>query len=474
MRTRHVAAWLVGALLLGCDAPATLRPNIVLIIGDDHAYPDAGFMGSKVARTPNLDRLAAEGTVFTTAYNTSSVCRPSLLSLLTGLQPYPASLWLGRLERRGLARRAGAIRYLDTLPGLLKSRGYRSFQAGKLWEGSRFEEAGFTAGTKTGAPGGGPMVQLVGGESGLQVGRTTMAPVFEFLRDAAGEPFFLWFAPMLPHRPFDAPPEARARYEGERLSESALGYYANVSRLDDAVGDLLDELDTREITDRTLVVYLSDNGWDPSGDLDVGRGRELGGVAGKMSMHELGFRTPMVFRWPGRVPAGVVRDDLVSTLDLFPTLLDYAGDAGDAGDAGAARPPGREGIDLRAAVEHGAALPARTLYGWMEHALPSRIPPTTKHWRAQEREAFFARSPRWHYIHFPARADDGGRAQPAEAELYDLRADPAESRNVAAAFPQELRSLAAGVERWRLQALARLPEKASPEAAWRDPARAAP
>lgn len=471
MSTRRAAAWLAGALLLGCGAPAPSRPNIVLIIGDDHAYPDAGFMGSDVARTPNLDRLAAEGTVFTTAYNTSSVCRPSLFSLLTGLQAYPARLWLGRLERRGLVRSAGSIRYLDTLPGLLKRRGYRSFQAGKLWEGSRFEEAGFTAGTKTGAPGGGPMVQLVGGESGLQVGRTTMAPVFEFLRDAAGEPFLLWFAPMLPHRPFDAPPEARARYEGVRLSEGALGYYANVSRLDDAVGALLDELDAREVSDRTLVVYVSDNGWDPSGDLDAGRGRELGGVTGKLSMHELGFRTPMVFRWPGRIPAGVVRDDLVSTLDLFPTLLDYAGDAG---DAGVARPPGREGIDLRAAIEQGAALPARTLYGWMEHALPSRIPPATKDWRARQREAFFARSPRWHYIHFPASVGDGGRPQSAEEELYDLRADPAESRNVAAAFPQELRSLAAEVEHWKLKALASLPEKASPEAAWRDPAAAAP
>jgi uncharacterized sulfatase len=448
---------LVLLTALACGTETIDRPNIVLIIGDDHGYPDSGFMGNALVRTPHLDRLASEGTVFTTAYSTASVCRPSLVSLLTGLQPYQIDTWLDRRAKRKLDREGGNfVIDLETLPSLLALRGYRSFQAGKHWEGT-WEHAGFGHGTKgEDARGIGPM-RLSGGSEGLKIGRTTMQPVWRFLEDPAGEPFFLWFAPMLPHRPMDAPDEIRRRYDGLQVSDSARAYYANVSWLDDAVGDLVGKLDALGVLERTLVVYVSDNGWDnaPDAEYEVGRGREVGGVRGKLSMFELGFRTPIVFRWPGRVPAGVVRDDLVSTIDLFPTLLGYAGLVASAG---------REGIDLRAAIAEGAPLPRRTLYGSMQGALSSAVGPETETWEVLRRPAFFARSDRWHYVLF-----EPARGHPLEEELYDVSADPLEQRDVASLHPEIARELRRQVEAWRQAMHATLPNQMTRVGEWRSP-----
>jgi uncharacterized sulfatase len=284
-----------------------------------------------------------------------------------------------------------------------------------------------------------------------------MQPVWSFLEDAAGEPFFLWFAPLLPHRPMDAPEEIRRRYDGLPLSDSARGYYANVSWLDDVVGELVDKLDSLGVLERTLVVYLSDNGWDQAADVDYtsGRGREAGGVRGKFSMFELGFRTPIVFRLPGQIPGGVVREELVSTLDLFPTLLGYAG---------LAPRSGREGIDLRAAIAEGTPLPVRTLYGSMQGALSSAVGPETESWEALRRPAWFARSDRWHYVLF-----EPARGQKLDEELYEVARDPLEARNVASAQPGITRELRRQVEAWKQGMRTTLPNALTRVGEWRNP-----
>lgn len=449
-----VLAW----ALVACDSPAapdadeatkpagavrtaatTDRPNIVLIIGDDQAYRDSGFMGNALVKTPNLDRLAAEGTVFTTAYNSASACRPSLFTLLTGLSPYQLDRWKLRRTHMGHDRKdPNHILDLQTLPSLLGQRGYRSFQAGKHWEGS-WRQAGFTAGTKSHDVKGLRMLRMSGGEEGLEVGRTTMQPVWDFLEDEAGEPFLLWFAPMLPHIPMDAPAEIRSRYAGTELAPSALAYYANITRLDDVVGQLIEKLRELSLLERTLVVYLSDNGWDNDPDVDhrEGRARNIGGKRGKMSMHELGFRTPIIFRWPGRIPPDRVREELVTTADVFPTLLGYAG---------LAPPSGLEGIDLRRALETGAPLPDRTIYGFMGRALSPAVEETEPAWVRRKRPAFFARSPRWHYFRFPAVE---GRSLAALTQLYDLRADPTEMNEVSNDHPDTAQRFQQEIEAWQ-------------------------
>ena len=326
---------LVAVLLLsgGCGDPATpSRPNLVLIVGDDLAYRDLGFMGSEFVMTPRLDRLASEGAVFPVAYNTASVCRPSLRTLLTGLHPVQWDARVAALRARRRVSPGREMTHMTTMPGLLARNGYATFQAGKLWE-SHFEVAGFEDGTAV-------RPQTTGRAAAVAIGRSTMEPVWRFLDERDGRPFFLWFAPTLPHTPFDAADAHRAPYAAMELTDAARAYFANVTRFDAVVGALLDGLEERGLGEDTLVVYLNDNGWDQAPDFEAPLERGGGGLdgpRGKGSLYEIGFRTPLVLRWPGRIEPAVVRPDLVSTVDVTATLLDAAG---------VAPPPGREGRSL--------------------------------------------------------------------------------------------------------------------------------
>jgi uncharacterized sulfatase len=374
------------AALLGCDTTerrdAAQRPNIVLILGDDHGYPDFGFMGSPIVQTPNLDRLASEGTFFDSGFVTSSVCLPSHRSLLTGLHPLQSRRRLSQSDGRDDASDLGeSTSEFSTLPGLLAERGYATFQGGKLWEGS-YVLAGFTHGTKgaeslsssfapserTRGPNGfgqDILEAAAGGKAGLELGRTTMTPVYEFIDEHRDQPFFVWFAPLLPHSPFDAPEEFRALYRNPGLSRRTQGYYSNISWFDDAVGRLIAHLDAADLRQKTLVVYLADNGWQQGGVamFDLG----WGGNRGKGSMHELGLRTPIVFSWPGHIPEARVDHNLVSSVDLFSTLLDFAG---------ARQPVGRPGVSLRGLLEGTSSKPPReVVIGSSEYLRVSEGPP---------------------------------------------------------------------------------------------------
>jgi uncharacterized sulfatase len=395
---------LASLLVAGCSSavdPVADRPNLVLIIGDDLADRDLGFMGSEIVRTPNLDRLAREGTVFRNAQVTASVCKPSLRTLLTGLHPYQWNLRIDRLGKLGIPPRRGfEIEAFDTLPRLLADEGYRSFQAGKFWE-KNFEVAGFTHG----------MERLTGTTS--PIGRSTMTPVYDFIDENVDRPFFLWFAPALPHVPHDAPARYRALYEGGGLSEDAIGYYANITRFDDVVRDLLTHLDEKELREKTLVVYLADNGWDQAPDTDHFY-MPGGGPKGKGSMHSLGFRTPIIFHWPGRIDSGVVSEALVSSVDLVPTLLDYAG---------ARANPELPGRSLRGVLEGGEQRAAQYLVGSADKIRVSWGRPKlgdATYW--SDESAFFVHTPEWRYIWY----EDQKRE-----ELYDLRDDPEENHDVA-------------------------------------------
>ena len=451
--------WLLPLIVLACGLrPEVIdRPNLVIIIGDDHGFPYAGFMGSEIVQTPHLDRLATEGKVFANAYNVASSCRPSLLGLLTGLDPYQVELRSKQLANLG-RRRHDANRILDfqTLPALLSQRGYRSFQVGKHWEGTALQ-AGFSAGTKTSEqPTTWTFADLSGGSSAQEIGRSTMEPVWEMLEQAEDQPFLLWFAPILPHTPLDAPQRYRDLYLQAGLSTSAVAYYANVSRLDAAIGELLERLEAMALRERTLVVYLSDNGWDQAPEVQARRrGLTLGGPRGKMSMYELGFRTPIVFQWAGHVPKGVRHDELVSTLDLFPTLLDYAG---------LATPAGRSGQSLRRTIEGNEPLTARAVYGRMAGALPETVDAAARTVLERlRRPASFARRGRWHYFAFETKA---GEPIPGEQRLYDLQHDPEEARDVADANPKVVAALSREIARWKQQARRSLPRPVGRMSTW--------
>lgn len=328
VRDGSVALWALAALVLclAClePAPDPQPPNIVLIISDDHGWTDYGFLGHDVVQTPALDRLASQSMLYPRGYVPTPVCRPSLATLATGLYPHqhlitgndPPGAWPA--IARDAAARAEMEAVFAQSPNvaeLLARSGYVSHQSGKWWEGDPLNH-GFTAAMTHGD------VSRRGrhGDEGLTIGREGLQPIFDFIESADGKPFFLWYAPFLPHTPHNPPERILQNYQSPERADRVAAYFAMVEWLDETVGELCDYLDGSGLADNTLVIYLADNGW-----LTAVEQEDQPGMRAKMSPFEMGVRTPFMIRWPGRVPPG--RDDgtLVSSVDVVPTILDAAG-----------------------------------------------------------------------------------------------------------------------------------------------------
>jgi arylsulfatase A-like enzyme len=389
-------------------------PNIVLIISDDHGYQDFGFMGSEIVHTPHLDRLAEEGTLFPFGYTTASVCRPSLRSLLTGLHPIQFDYRVQQLVRKGIpASPWSPLRdHFNTLPAILAQRGYASFHSGKFYEGS-YRNSGFTHGMseKSGK---------TGRKEAVRIARETMEPLFSFIDSHCEQPFFIWFAPRIPHLPHNPPKEFFAHYASMKLPWFDRRYYASVTWLDASIGSLIQHLEERGVRERTLIVFAADNGWQAPGP-GVDYEYTIGGNKGKWSLYEIGFRTPVIFDWPGEIPAGEVKDDLVSLVDLFPTLLDYAG---------APRPANRSGVDLRPLLEGKVVSTRSALVGTQKTLRTDR--------NGEPAGGSFLRNRRWHYLWY----NDGREA------LFDLTSDPDEERDVAARHPDLTKEFRERIREW--------------------------
>jgi arylsulfatase A-like enzyme len=308
------AALFAFILLLASSAPAA-PPNVVILLSDDQAWSDYGFMGHPHIQTPHLDALAKQSVVFTRGYTPTSLCRASLMTIITGLYPHQ-HLVTGNDPPRGTDRQEMLrhVRRTPTLPKLLAEQGYVSFQSGKWWEGN-YSEGGFTAGMTHGDPSRGGRH----GDEGLKIGREGLQPVYDFLAANKGKPFFLWYAPMLPHQPHNPPERLLAKYRDKTDSLFVAKYWANCEWWDETCGELLGHLDKQGLTENTLVAYVTDNGWiqDPQARPFAARS--------KRSPYEGGVRTPIMLRWPGKLQSR--RDDqtLVSTIDVAPTILAACG-----------------------------------------------------------------------------------------------------------------------------------------------------
>jgi len=367
----------------GFESTARERPpNIVLIISDDQAYRDFGFMGNAQVLTPQLDRLATQSARFIHGYVPSSVCSPSLATLLTGLYPHqhgihynhppPGNAAMNRMTsaeeyKRARSRSFSRIRSVPTLPRMLhRERGYVSLQTGKFWEGP-FSNAGFTHGMTRFEPvpeqafGGnrtlasGEVVAHGNGDWGLRIGRVTMQPIREFLDAHGDRPFFIWYAPYLPHQPHDAPQEYLDMYaDRPGVPQHQLPYYASISQFDDTVGQLVQAIEDAGLAADTLFVFVVDNGWSASttaaGASDYRQTRRS-----KRSPFEDGLRTPILLRWDGQV-APATMEELVSSIDIVPTVLSAAGLTGPARDL--------PGIDLLPVAKGRTRVPAdRAIFG---------------------------------------------------------------------------------------------------------------
>ena len=320
--------------------PDSRPPNIVLIISDDQAWTDYGFMEHPVIKTPCLDKLAKESYVFTRGYVPTSLCRPSLATIITGLfptqhgitgnDPRPISVDLEKTkpaERRKLWQEANQslikrMTKLPTIPRMLKSKGYVSFQSGKWWEGN-FANGGFDEGMTHGDPKQGGRH----GDKGLRIGRDGLQPVFDFIDKSQDKPFFIWYAPFLPHTPHNPPEKLFEKYKSDRYPDRLAKYFAMCEWFDQTCGELVDYIDEKKLKENTVFIYVTDNGWIQRTDkTKVPEGwRNSFAPKSKQSPFDQGIRTPIMIRWPSSIEPKMDRATLASSLDLAPTILKLAG-----------------------------------------------------------------------------------------------------------------------------------------------------
>jgi uncharacterized sulfatase len=411
----QVTAGLPFAAVLGRRASAQQqqrRPNVVMIVGDDQRWTDFGFMGHRVIQTPNLDRLAAAGAVFPNGYVPTSLCRASLATLLTGQYGHQHRICCND-PPTGVDRTLmhPFIRNAPTVPRLLRDAGYRSLQTGKFWEG-HYENAGFTHGMTT---------RGRHGEEGLVIGRRTMQPIWDFIEADRDKPFFIWYAPMMPHLPHDPPERILKKYAVDGRNINIARYYAMCEWFDETCGQLLDYLDRNRLRDRTLVVFVIDNGWVQTEQ----PGGARGGPRGKLSPYDGGLRTPIILHWPGHTRAGRY-PDLVSTIDLAPTMLTACG---------VPVPRQMPGLSLLDVAAGKGRLDRTAVFGelYVHTAVDINQPAInlTHRW---------VRDGDWKLIH----AEDG-KTPP---ELYNLAEDPHEEKNLAAQHPDRVRQLTDRLNHW--------------------------
>ena len=421
-------------ITFGAEESGPAKPNIVVILADDMNWHLPGFNGG-ITSTPNLDRLAREGTSFKQFY-VHSVCSPTRAAFLTGRYPFRN----GMEERSHGNDTAGMLPDERTLAEALKEAGYDTALVGKWHLGNWYQrqlphERGFDH--HYGLYG--ALVSYYGkvrgeyydwhrnGQTVREDGYTTdlLAREVEQLLAArdSDDPFFYYVAFNAVHGPDEAPAELAEKYRGlyerrfadipERRRSLWAIKSAMLESMDSAVGRILSALKQRGVFDNTLVVFFNDNG---------GRQDNPPFRGGKGETYEGGVRVPCIFHWPGRVPAGGAVEGVAHAVDLYPTLLKLAGGSLDQEVA-------LDGLDLWNAISRGEPSPRTEIV----HSLPGEDVETGE---------MSIRQGAWKLV---------GK------ELYDIEADPAETTNVAAKHPEICRRLQERLD--RLVAERRPPEQ---------------
>ncbi len=331
-----IVGWLL--FLSGCNntsrqksesVKAQRLPNIVLILSDDQAWTDYGFMGHDHIATPNIDQLAKEGLTFERGYVPTSLCSPSLASIITGLYPRNHGILgndrvpVGQLKTDDRSVRAQRFqpviqnfRTLKKLPELLHQKGYLSFQTGKWWLGNS-SEGGFDYGMTHGDPAKGGRH----GDVGLEIGRNGMDPVNNYIDLALekDQPFFMWYAPFLPHTPHNPPDSLLDKYLPIAPSELVAKYWAMCEWFDITIGQLHNYIDEKGLMENTLFIYVCDNGWVQDYNEPTFTKNS------KRSPYDFGMRTPIILKWKGKIKPFINSETLVSSIDIAPTILDLVG-----------------------------------------------------------------------------------------------------------------------------------------------------
>lgn len=432
----------VGAVfgVMQSSAAKPEKPNIVLILSDDQAWTDYGFMGHPDIKTPNLDKLAASGLRFDHGYVAVPLCRPSLASMVTGQFPVTHGVTGNDiiLGVKGEAREKldkplqDQFHQLPSFIKMLTSNGYLAHQSGKWWEGS-WKDGGFTHGMKEKGRHGSP--------ESLAIGREGMEPIFDFIDLAVEEdkPFFVWYAPFLPHTPHTPPERLLKKYQKKGRALDVAKYYAMVEWLDETCGQLLNKLDEKGLRENTVVIYICDNGWGAtSTTLAWPRDQAFKEYAmrSKASPYENGTRTPILISWPGTLEPKIM-DGFAHSIDLFPTI---------AAAAGLEAPDGLPGINL---MDEQAVNNRKCIFGSMNssHNINVGDPDSTLQylWCIEGDWKLLLRYHGEDTTHYKKLHE----WDTAPYRLFNLADDPGENNDLAAAHPEIVARLKAQIEAWR-------------------------
>ncbi|OGV70952.1 MAG: hypothetical protein A2283_17365 [Lentisphaerae bacterium RIFOXYA12_FULL_48_11] len=416
------------------------KPNFVFILIDDMGQRDVGCYGSKIHETPNIDKLASQGMLFTDGYAACPVCSPTRASIMTG--KYPARLhltdWIaGHVKPKAKLKIPDWTKYLPleevTIADALKKAGYVTASIGKwhLGEGCEPEKQGFdvnVGGDNHGQP---PSyfspykLSFQDGPEGEYLTDRLGDEALKFLENNKDRSFFLYFPNYAVHTPLQAKKDLTEKYLGKNLpakGQNGATYAAMVQSVDENVGKIMKKLDELGIADNTIVFFMSDNG----GLEAVTSNAPL--RAGKGTLYEGGVREPWIVKWPGVVKPGSRCSVPVISTDFFSTITEMAGISGEA-----ARTP--DGLS---------------------------IVPLLKETGTVQREALY-----WHYPHYH-KTNPGGAIRCGDfklieyyedgvIELFDLKNDLGEMTNLAGKMPGKAEELRKKLDDWRKAVGAQMP-----------------
>jgi uncharacterized sulfatase len=427
--------------------PLIEKPNFVFILVDDLGYMDLGIYGNRFHETPRIDRLAREGMRFTAAYAASPVCSPTRASILTG--QYPARWGLNDFipgHRRPFERLVAPVNRRQYLPleavtfaEAIKAAGYTSGAFGKWHLGEREfypDRQGFDGmlvhhgshfGFKTTPPRQYP--------KGAYLTEVLTDEAVKFIEANKERPFCVYLMHYAVHIPLLARTESIEKYRGKPKPVTGVNhpiYAAMIDHVDASVGRLLDTLENLDLERRTVVIFFSDNGglrrhYQNIGPIVTSNAPMR---AEKGTLYEGGIRVPLIVRWPGVVAANSIATTPVSSIDLYPTILEISAVDPEPG-------PAVDGMSLLPLLRQDGDLERDELY-WHY--------PAYHH----SRPAGAVRQGRWKLIEF---FDDDA------LELYDLEQDVGETKNLAKVNAEKARSLQKDLSRWRSLVRADMPER---------------
>jgi arylsulfatase A-like enzyme len=457
-----MSRFVVSALLLALSAPCVAddkpaRPNVVFILADDLGWTDLGCQGSKYYETPNIDKLAKQGMRFTHGYTCGPNCQPTRAALMSGQYgPRTGVYTVGSIDRFDWQSRP--LRPVDnvvnlpldrvTLAQSLKAAGYATGtfgkwhlgQQGKHHPGKRgFDEAIVSMGKHFDFA----TTPKVDYPKGTYLADFLTDKAVAFIQKHKDEPFFLYLPHFGVHSPFEAKPELIKKFKQKKGAggHDDPVYAAMIASVDESVGRVVAELDKLKLSERTLVIFTSDNG-GVGGYAREGLGNNRSPTdnaplrGGKGMLYEGGVRVPYLFRYPGKIKPGVTCEEPIISVDLYPTLLELCG----------AKAPAKQPLDGESywkLLTGGKGKLKREAIYWH---FPGYLGQGKGRWRTTPAGA--VRAGEWKLLEF---FEDG------RLELYNVKEDVGEKKNVAKDKPDVTKRLHGQLLDWRKTVSAPMP-----------------